>query len=178
VPHRAVIYFFLGFLGGVIGLPEPMPPYTYFCFFSAGLRIWWGGKKSALQPRQREAAGNYLERAEETLVDAHHRTSVVKLSAVVGGREKRDQLPFREELVTVLHDLMRTADKIHVVLLQEPGNHVRTEGERDTTVVFAPSGDIFIGIRPEKIAEKTAVGDLKNQSAHKGHIFRITNSHQ
>jgi hypothetical protein len=74
--------------------------------------------------------------------------------------------------------LMRTADKIHVVLLQEPRNNIRAEGERDTTVVFAPSGDIFIGIRPEKITEKTTVGDLQNQSARKGHIFQSANLHQ
>jgi hypothetical protein len=31
-----------GFLlarGGVSGRPDSIPPYTYFCFFSAGLRI-------------------------------------------------------------------------------------------------------------------------------------------
>ena len=27
-------------LGGVIGLPPPIPPYVNFCFFSAGLSIW------------------------------------------------------------------------------------------------------------------------------------------
>lgn len=32
--------FFFCFLGGVTGLPMLMPPYAYFCFFSAGLRIW------------------------------------------------------------------------------------------------------------------------------------------
>ena len=32
-------YFFLLFRGGVVGLPEPKPPYTYFCFFSAGFKI-------------------------------------------------------------------------------------------------------------------------------------------
>jgi hypothetical protein len=26
-------------LGGVIGLPVPVPPYVNFCFFSAGFRI-------------------------------------------------------------------------------------------------------------------------------------------
>ena len=37
--NRETNHFFC-FLGGVTGLPEPIPPYWYFCFFSAGLRIW------------------------------------------------------------------------------------------------------------------------------------------
>jgi len=46
------------------------------------------------------------------------------------------------------------------MLLQEARYDVRTKGERDTTVVFAPAGDILIRIGPKQIAEKTAVGDL------------------
>ena len=46
-----------------------------------------------------------LERAHEGLVDRHHGTRVIELAAIVGRREERDQLPFREELVTVLNHL-------------------------------------------------------------------------
>lgn len=102
-----------------------------------------------------------LERAEQALVDAHHRTSVVELAAVVGRREKSDELALAKELVSVLDDLMRAADEIHVVLLQEARHHVRSECEGNTAVVFAPASDVLVGVGPKQIAEKTAVGDLR-----------------
>jgi hypothetical protein len=46
------------------------------------------------------------------------------------------------------------------MLLQESRDDIGAEGERDTTVVLAPAGDILIGIRPEEVAEQTAVRDL------------------
>jgi hypothetical protein len=61
----------------------------------------------------------YLERAEQALVHAHHGPRVVELSTVVGRAEKRNKLSFREELVAVFHDLVSSADEIHIVLLQE-----------------------------------------------------------
>lgn len=55
---------------------------------------------------------------------------------------------------------MRTADKVHVVLLQESRDNVRAECERDTSVVFTPAGDVLVGIGPQQIAEQSAVGNL------------------
>jgi hypothetical protein len=46
------------------------------------------------------------------------------------------------------------------MLLEETRNDIGTECERYTSVVLAPAGNIFVGIGPEKIAEKTAVRDL------------------
>ena len=46
------------------------------------------------------------------------------------------------------------------MLLQEAGDDVRAESERDTAVVFAPAGDVLVGVGPEEIAEKAAIGDL------------------
>lgn len=46
-------------------------------------------------------------------------TCVVKLSAVVGGREECHQLAFREEFVAVLDHLMGTTNQVEVVLSQE-----------------------------------------------------------
>jgi len=34
-----------------------------------------------------------LERTQETLVDAHHRTRIVEFTTIVGSAEKRDELP-------------------------------------------------------------------------------------
>lgn len=102
-----------------------------------------------------------LERAKQALVDAHHGTGIVKLAAVVGSGEEGDELALGEELVAVLDDLVSTADEIHVMFLEEARHHVWTKGEGDTTIVFAPSGNVLVGIRPEEIAEKTAVGNLR-----------------
>lgn len=71
----------------------------------------------------------YLERAHESLVDTHHRTSVVKLATVVGRREESDELAFGEEFVAVLHHLMRATYEVQVVLVQVLGHHLRTERE-------------------------------------------------
>lgn len=46
-----------------------------------------------------------LEGAQEGLIDAHHGTRIVKLATIVGRGEQRDQVPLREELITILHDL-------------------------------------------------------------------------
>jgi len=69
-------------------------------------------------------------------------------------------LPLREKLVSVLDDLMGAADKVHIVFLQKARYDVRAEGEGDTTVVFTPSSNIFVGIGPQQIAEKTAIRNL------------------
>ena len=46
------------------------------------------------------------------------------------------------------------------MLLQEARDHVGAERKRNTPIVFAPAGDVLVRIRPEKIAEEAAVGDL------------------
>ena len=68
------------------------------------------------------------------------------LSAVIRRREEGDQLTFCEEFVSVFHYLMGTADEVHIVLLQEPRHDVWAECERNTSVVLAPSRDVFIRI--------------------------------
>lgn len=102
----------------------------------------------------------YLERTKKTLINAHHCSGVVELSAVVRRAEQRNQLSLREELVTVFDDLVCAAYEVHVVLLKEARHDVGAECEGHTTIVLAPTGDILVRIRPEKVAKKTAVGDL------------------
>jgi len=55
---------------------------------------------------------------------------------------------------------MSSADEIHVVLLKEARYDVWAECEGDTSVVFAPARDVLVRVGPQKIAEKTAVGNL------------------
>lgn len=107
-----------------------------------------------------------LERAQEALVNAHHGTGVVKLSAVVGRAEEGHQLALGEELVSVFDDLVGTADEVHVVLLQESRHDVGTKREGDAAIVFAPPRDVLVRVRPEQVAQQAAVGNL-NSSQHK-----------
>jgi hypothetical protein len=62
-------------------------------------------------------------------------------------------LALRKELVAIFHNLMGTAYKIHVVLLQEARYYIWAECETDTSVVLTPSSDVFVRIRPQQIAK-------------------------
>lgn len=55
---------------------------------------------------------------------------------------------------------MSSANKIHIVFLEETRDNIRTESKRNTSIVFTPSSNILIGIRPQKITEKTAVRNI------------------
>jgi len=61
----------------------------------------------------------HLERTEQALVDTHHCTCIVEFTTVVWCAEKRNQLAFGEEFVTVLDNLMRTTYQVHIVFLEE-----------------------------------------------------------
>lgn len=103
-----------------------------------------------------------LERTQQRLVNTHHRASIIELSTVVGCGEQSHQLALGEELVTVFNDLMGTTNEIHVMLLQEPRNNIWPKGEGDTTVVLRPPSYIFVGVRPEQVAQQAAIGNLNN----------------
>ena len=55
---------------------------------------------------------------------------------------------------------MSSAYQIHVVFLQKSGDDIRSERERYTSIVFTPASDILVRIRPQEIAEKTAIRNL------------------
>jgi hypothetical protein len=87
-----------------------------------------------------------LEGTQQRLVHAHHRTGIIKLSAIIGRRKQGNKLSLSEKLVSVLDDLVRSANEIHVVLLKEAPHDIRTECERYTTIVFAPPGDVLVWV--------------------------------
>lgn len=70
-----------------------------------------------------------------------------------------------EELVTILDNLMGTADQVHVVFLQETRDDIGAKRETDTSVVLAPTSDILVGVGPQQIAEQAAVRNLCNSIA-------------
>lgn len=106
-----------------------------------------------------------LEAAQQRVIHTHHRACIVKLSTVIRCREECDQLSLSEKLVAVFHHLMCSADQVHVVLLQESRHHIWTEGERNTAVIFGPSGNVLVGIRPQQITEQSWYGrDERDES--------------
>jgi hypothetical protein len=99
-------------------------------------------------------------------------------------------VPLGKELVPVLYDLVSTADELEVVPLQEPRDHISskldahkigiersarmvrqilraarargwTYGERDSTVVLTPTGDVLVRVRPEQVAQETSVWHVR-----------------
>jgi hypothetical protein len=116
---------------------------------------------------------SYLERAEQALVNAHHRTSIVKFTTVIGRTEQRYELALREELITVLNDLVSTTNEVHIVLLQEARYDVWPKCEADTAVVLTPSGDVLVGIGPQEIAKEAAIGNLPLSATVPGSIHHF-----
>ena len=55
---------------------------------------------------------------------------------------------------------MGAANKVNIVLFIESWNDFLTESEGNTTVIFSPTLNILIGIRPEEIAEKSSIGNI------------------
>ena len=86
--------------------------------------------------------------------EAAYRAGVVELAAIVGRREDGDQLPVSEELVAVLHDLVRAHHQVEVVLGQELAHDVGAEGVRDAAVVLRPASDVELWVRPQKVAKQ------------------------
>jgi hypothetical protein len=56
--------------------------------------------------------------------------------------------------------LVRAADEVEVVLVQELGDLVGAERERDAAVVVAPPGVVAVGVGPEEVAEEALVGHV------------------
>jgi len=135
------------------------------------------------RPRERLLGGsNNLKAAQQALVHAHHCACIVKFTAVVWRAEECDQLPFREKFVAVFNDLVCTADKVHVVLLQEARDHIGSKGKGHASIVLTPAGDILIGIGPQKVTKQTAVWDLcmKSVKQFKGNrwLDKVENLHR
>ena len=97
------------------------------------------------------------------------------LRTVVGSAEDSNELSLCEELVSIFNDLMRTANEVEIVLLEEFFYNVCTEGERNASIVLAPTGDALLGIRPQQIAQKASIGHVRrpNDLANLLHIMQF-----
>jgi len=101
-----------------------------------------------------------LETAHQGLVHRHHASGIVEFAAVIGSGEKRDELSLGEEFVSILYDLMRSGDEVHVVSVEEFCDDVGAESKRDASVVFAPTLDVFVGIGPKQVAQESGVRNV------------------
>jgi hypothetical protein len=52
---------------------------------------------------------------------------------------------------------MSSTNKVKVVLVEELGDDIGPEGEGDAPVVFAPPGQVPLGVGPEQVAHKSVV---------------------
>ena len=102
----------------------------------------------------------YGETAHERVINGHQRTAVVELSAIVWRTEDGAKLSAAEELVAVLDDLMRSANKIYIVFLEELLDDGLAKRVRNTAVVLAPTRLSFLRVGPKQVAEKAILRNL------------------
>lgn len=75
---------------------------------------------------------DYFKRTHKVGADNHDCPCIVELTAIVGCGEDGQQLPVRVELVSIFHHLMRPADQIQIVSMEEIQYYVLSEGIRHT----------------------------------------------
>ena len=103
----------------------------------------------------------YLERADEIFVDAHHGAAVVKFASVVGCGEDGDELTFGEEFVSVFNYLMCATDEVKAVFMEELGDDGFAKYKGYVAdVVFCPSDNVGVGVGPEEVAYEAIFGDI------------------
>jgi len=55
---------------------------------------------------------------------------------------------------------MSSANQINIMLLAESWYNLLTKGEAHSSVIFSPSLDIFVWVRPKQVTEKTSVWNI------------------
>mmetsp|Transcript_76524 Transcript_76524/g.211821 ORF Transcript_76524/g.211821 Transcript_76524/m.211821 type:complete len:353 (-) Transcript_76524:157-1215(-) len=119
----------------------------------------------------------YLELAVEVLVQLQDGRHVAAAVAVVGRRPDRHQRVAEHPLEALHHQLVRAADEVQVVALEEGSNHVRTKGERHAAVVLAPAHDVLVRVGPQQVAQQARVGHVRGPHdaldlVHRGQLGR------
>ncbi len=57
-------------------------------------------------------------------------------------------------------DLVGATNEVEIVFGKKLLDYVGAECERDASVVLTPTGDVCVGVTPQKITEKSRVGDV------------------
>ena len=94
-------------------------------------------------------------------INAHHSPRIVEFAAIVWSREYGDELPPGEELVPVLHDLVRAANEVEVVAPQKLRHHVLAKRKAHAAVILPPADDVLVGVGPQQVAQKPRVGNIR-----------------
>lgn len=55
---------------------------------------------------------------------------------------------------------MGPANQVHVVFVEELGDHVGAKSEGDAAVVLAPAQHVFIWVGPQQVAQQALVGHV------------------
>lgn len=96
-----------------------------------------------------DGALEQLNMAYHLLADLEHSTYIIELPAVIGCGKDGEEFTFIEKLVSVLDHLMRTTDKVKLVLLQKLVYHLLPENARDAPLkVGIPVVSSFRGVWP------------------------------
>ena len=123
-----------------------------------------------------------MERADQILVNSHNGGSVVKLPAVVRSREDSHKLPFAEELVSILYNLVSSADEIQIMLFQKVYQHLLPEHVAYSPVRLSPSLRFFVRICPQEVAKQSCVWNISGSNnfvylLQIGQIWRQSSMH-
>ena len=99
--------------------------------------------------------------AHKVVVNVHHSSVVVEITAVVFGAENCDQLfVFSEESVTILHDLVTSTNEVKVVFLKEDFELFFAEDKSAAPLILLPVSGVLIRVVPEEICYKPTVRDI------------------
>ena len=103
----------------------------------------------------------HMQRAQQIAVHAEHRSRVGQHASIIGRGEDGEQSRVREELVPIVHDLVRSTDQIQVELLEEIEHHFLGERVAHAPLVRTPPLRLVaLGVRPEQVADQALVGNV------------------
>ena len=98
-----------------------------------------------------------VERAAKRLIDVKNACIVVEFSAVVWGWKDCYEAAVSHELVAVLNNLVRSADKIELMSSVELLDYIWSENIAHTSVVITPALDVDLWVWPEQITQKASI---------------------
>jgi hypothetical protein len=87
-----------------------------------------------------------LEGAKQRSVNVHDSAVVLEFSAIVWSRKNCYKLSFTEKFITLLHNLMGTANKVKIVLFQEVINYISSKNVADPSFILPPTCNILLRI--------------------------------
>ena len=95
-----------------------------------------------------------FERAFERLIYLKKSCAVIEFSTVVRSAEHCHALPACEELVSIFHDLMSSANQVYVQLLADFLHSLRIETDAHSAHIRSPFCPPSLRVRPEEVCEK------------------------